>query len=58
MCKLLQETFETGLATFEQEGIKNLTSIKDKLDGEKHPQAKIIRDRHLSVLRRYTTSYY
>lgn len=49
---LVQETFEAGLATFEQEGIKSLTAMKDQLDAAKHPQAKVIKDRHSNVIRR------
>lgn len=49
---LLQETFEAGLATFEQEGIKSLTTMKDQLDKDRHPQAKVIKDRHTNVIRR------
>ena len=51
-----QETFEAGLATFEQEGIKSLTGMKDTLDKDRHPQAKVIRDRHANVIRRYGVS--
>lgn len=48
-----QESFETGLSTFEQEGIKSLTSMRDQLEWEGHPQAKTIKDRHGNVIRRY-----
>ena len=50
---MLQETFEVGLATFEQEGIGSLTVMQDELVGEQHPQSKQIRDRHSDVLRRW-----
>ena len=48
----LQETSEAGLATFQQEGIGGLTSMKEKLIETKHPQSRQIQDRHSDVLRR------
>jgi hypothetical protein len=48
----LQETSEAGLATFQQEGIGGLTSMKEKLVEMKHPQSRQIQDRHSDVLRR------
>ena len=48
----LQETSEAGLATFQQEGIGGLTSMKEKLIEMKHPQSRQIQDRHSDVLRR------
>ena len=44
------------MTAFEQEGIKSLTSMKDTLDKERHPQAKVIKDRHAKVIRRYALS--
>ena len=40
------------MTTFEQEGIKSLSAMKDQLEGVKHPQSKVIRDRHASVIKR------
>ena len=44
---------EAGLATFQQEGIGGLTTMKEKLIETKHPQSRQIQDRHSDVLRRY-----
>ena len=48
----LQETFESGLATFQQEGIGGLSAMKEQLEKAKHPQSRAIRDRHTDVMRR------
>lgn len=44
------------MAAFEQEGISSLTSMKDQLDRDSHPQAKTIKDRHANVIKRYRLS--
>lgn len=48
----LQETFESGLATFQQEGIGGLSAMKEQLEKAEHPQSRAIRDRHTDVMRR------
>ena len=49
----LQETFESGLATFQQEGIGGLSAMRVRLEGAQHPQSRAIRDRHTDVMRRW-----
>jgi len=44
--------FESGLSTFEQEGIKTLRASREKLEQAAHPQARLIKDRHGNVMRR------
>ena len=49
----VQETFEAGLSSFEQEGVGSLTSLKDRLVAAQHPQTRQIKDRHANVISRY-----
>ena len=53
MCTCLQETFESGLATFQQEGIGGLSAMRVRLEGAQHPQSRAIRDRYTDVMRRW-----
>lgn len=48
-----QETFDAGLAAFEQEGIQNITSLKDQLVNASHDQSAAIIKRHENVLSRW-----
>lgn len=48
-----QETFDAGLAAFQNESIASLTTMKDELLANKHTQAVAIRQRHLEVTKRY-----
>ena len=48
----VQETFEAGLSSFEQEGVGGLTSLKDRLVAAQHPQTRQIKDRHANVISR------
>uniref|UniRef100_A0A673X9Q9 Spectrin alpha, non-erythrocytic 1 n=1 Tax=Salmo trutta TaxID=8032 RepID=A0A673X9Q9_SALTR len=43
-----QETFDAGLQAFQQEGITNITALKDQLLAAKHVQSKAIEARHAS----------
>lgn len=47
-----QETFDAGLAAFENESIANLTAMKEELLANKHARAVAIRQRHLEVMKR------
>ena len=47
-----QETFDAGLAAFENESIASLTAMKEELLANKHTQAVAIRQRHLEVMKR------
>ena len=47
-----QETFDAGLAAFENESIASLTTMKEELLANKHTQAVAIRQRHLDVMKR------
>ncbi len=49
-CVYSQETFESGLSSFEGEGVGGLTSLKDKLVGGGHPQERQIKERHSTVM--------
>lgn len=51
---LLQETFDAGLQAFQQEGIANITALKDQLLAAKHIQSKAIEARHASLMKRWS----
>ncbi|XP_035787487.1 spectrin alpha chain isoform X2 [Anopheles albimanus] len=48
-----QETFDAGLSAFEQEGIHNITVLKDQLISTNHAQSAAILKRHEDVLSRW-----
>ncbi|XP_041973839.1 spectrin alpha chain isoform X3 [Aricia agestis] len=48
-----QDTFDAGLAAFEQEGIQNITALKEQLVAAGHEQAAAISKRHGDVLARW-----
>ncbi|XP_035766449.1 spectrin alpha chain, non-erythrocytic 1 [Neolamprologus brichardi] len=48
-----QETFDAGLQAFQQEGITNITTLKDQLLAAKHVQSKAIEARHASLMKRW-----
>uniref|UniRef100_A0A8C6YIH4 Spectrin alpha, non-erythrocytic 1 n=1 Tax=Naja naja TaxID=35670 RepID=A0A8C6YIH4_NAJNA len=48
-----QETFDAGLHAFAQEGIANITALKDQLLAAKHIQSKAIEARHASLMKRW-----
>uniref|UniRef100_A0A4W3J812 Spectrin alpha, non-erythrocytic 1 n=1 Tax=Callorhinchus milii TaxID=7868 RepID=A0A4W3J812_CALMI len=48
-----QETFDAGLHAFQQEGIANITALKDQLLAAKHIQSKAIEARHASLMKRW-----
>ncbi|XP_069465276.1 spectrin alpha chain, non-erythrocytic 1 isoform X7 [Ambystoma mexicanum] len=48
-----QETFDAGLQAFQQEGITNITALKDQLLAAKHVQSKAIEARHASLMKRW-----
>ncbi|KAG9477641.1 hypothetical protein GDO78_012912 [Eleutherodactylus coqui] len=48
-----QETFDAGLQAFQQEGITNITALKDKLLAAKHVQSRAIESRHASLMKRW-----
>lgn len=48
-----QETFDAGLHAFEQEGIQNITSLKDQLVAANHDQSQAILKRHADVMARW-----
>uniref|UniRef100_A0A7M4E180 Spectrin alpha chain, non-erythrocytic 1 n=1 Tax=Crocodylus porosus TaxID=8502 RepID=A0A7M4E180_CROPO len=48
-----QETFDAGLQAFQQEGIANITALKDQLLAAKHIQSKAIEVRHASLMKRW-----
>lgn len=48
-----QETFDAGLTAFEQEGIHNITALKDQLIDASHAQSESIIKRHGDVLTRW-----
>ncbi|XP_070496510.1 spectrin alpha chain isoform X3 [Chironomus tepperi] len=48
-----QETFDAGLTAFEQEGIHNITTLKDQLISANHAQSPSIIKRHEDVLTRW-----
>ncbi|XP_034520513.1 spectrin alpha chain, non-erythrocytic 1 isoform X1 [Ailuropoda melanoleuca] len=49
-----QETFDAGLQAFQQEGIANITALKDQLLAAKHIQSKAIEARHASLMKRWS----
>jgi spectrin alpha len=48
-----QETFDTGLHAFEQEGIQNITALKDQLIASNHEQSQTILNKHANVIARW-----
>ncbi|XP_051492286.1 spectrin alpha chain, non-erythrocytic 1 isoform X3 [Apus apus] len=48
-----QETFDAGLQAFQQEGIANITALKDQLLAAKHIQSRAIEARHASLMKRW-----
>lgn len=52
-CVSLQETFDAGLQAFQQEGITNITALKDQLLAAKHVQSKAIEARHAALIKRW-----
>uniref|UniRef100_A0A8C2IZS6 Spectrin alpha, non-erythrocytic 1 n=1 Tax=Cyprinus carpio TaxID=7962 RepID=A0A8C2IZS6_CYPCA len=48
-----QETFDAGLQAFQQEGITNITALKDQLLAAKHVQSKAIEARHATLMKRW-----
>ncbi|XP_015281943.1 PREDICTED: spectrin alpha chain, non-erythrocytic 1 [Gekko japonicus] len=48
-----QETFDAGLQAFQQEGIANITALKDQLLAAQHIQSKAIEARHASLMKRW-----
>ncbi|XP_063696613.1 spectrin alpha chain [Culicoides brevitarsis] len=48
-----QETFDSGLSAFEQEGIQNITALKDQLINAEHAQSQSILKRHEDVGKRW-----
>jgi len=51
---LFQETFDAGLQAFQQEGIANITALKDQLLAAKHVQSKAIEARHAALMKRWS----
>ncbi|KAK0146701.1 Spectrin alpha chain, non-erythrocytic 1 [Merluccius polli] len=48
-----QETFDAGLQAFQQEGITNITALKDQLLAAQHVQSKAIETRHAALIKRW-----
>uniref|UniRef100_A0AAY4DGW8 Spectrin alpha chain, non-erythrocytic 1 n=1 Tax=Denticeps clupeoides TaxID=299321 RepID=A0AAY4DGW8_9TELE len=48
-----QETFDAGLQAFQQEGITNITTLKDQLLAAKHVQSRAIEARHATLMKRW-----
>uniref|UniRef100_A0A8D2LVL9 Spectrin alpha, non-erythrocytic 1 n=1 Tax=Varanus komodoensis TaxID=61221 RepID=A0A8D2LVL9_VARKO len=48
-----QETFDAGLQAFQQEGIANITALKDQLLAAKHVQSRAIEARHAALMNRW-----
>ncbi|XP_035236243.1 spectrin alpha chain, non-erythrocytic 1 isoform X2 [Anguilla anguilla] len=48
-----QETFDAGLQAFQQEGITNITALKDQLLAAKHVQSRAIEARHAALIKRW-----
>ncbi|TSL04208.1 Spectrin alpha chain, non-erythrocytic 1 [Bagarius yarrelli] len=48
-----QETFDAGLQAFQQEGITNITALKDQLLAAQHVQSKAIEARHATLMKRW-----
>lgn len=53
LCFCVQETFDAGLQAFQQEGITNITALKDQLLAAKHIQSKAIEARHAALMKRW-----
>lgn len=53
LCLCVQETFDAGLQAFQQEGITNITALKDQLLAAKHIQSKAIEARHAALMKRW-----
>uniref|UniRef100_H3CBT9 Spectrin alpha chain, non-erythrocytic 1 n=1 Tax=Tetraodon nigroviridis TaxID=99883 RepID=H3CBT9_TETNG len=49
-----QETFDAGLQAFQQEGISNISALKEQLLAAQHVQAKAIQARHAALIKRWT----
>lgn len=49
----LQETFDAGLQAFQQEGITNITALKDQLLAAQHIQSRAIEARHAALIKRW-----
>ncbi|KAJ8384905.1 hypothetical protein AAFF_G00197130 [Aldrovandia affinis] len=49
-----QETFDAGLQAFQQEGITNITALKDQLLAAKHVQSRAIEARHATLIKRWS----
>lgn len=47
------ETFDAGLAAFEQEGIQTITELKDKLVASNHQQTPLIQKRYNDLIGRW-----
>uniref|UniRef100_A0A8C9RAW9 Spectrin alpha chain, non-erythrocytic 1 n=1 Tax=Scleropages formosus TaxID=113540 RepID=A0A8C9RAW9_SCLFO len=48
-----QETFDAGLQAFQQEGITNITALKDQLLAAEHVQSRAIEARHAALMKRW-----
>ncbi|XP_048876599.1 spectrin alpha chain, non-erythrocytic 1-like isoform X2 [Brienomyrus brachyistius] len=48
-----QETFDAGLQAFQQEGISNITMLKDQLLAAEHVQSRAIEARHAALMKRW-----
>lgn len=48
-----QETFDSGLQAFENEGIARVTALKDELVQSQHEQSPAIIKRHDDLIRRW-----
>ena len=53
MCSVINEFFFPGLTAFEQEGIHNITTLKDQLIAANHAQSPAINKRHEDVIDRW-----
>ncbi|KAI1882449.1 hypothetical protein AGOR_G00250870 [Albula goreensis] len=49
-----QETFDAGLQAFQQEGISNITALKEQLLAAKHVQSRAIEARHAALISRWS----
>lgn len=49
----VQETFDAGLQAFQQEGITNITALKEQLLEAQHVQSRAIEARHASLIKRW-----
>ena len=52
-----QETFDSGLQAFENEGIARVTVLKDELVQSQHEQSPAIIKRHDDLIRRWVLSF-